>query len=207
MGFLHSLFGPSKEEIWAQVAERIGGEFEEGGFWGKDELHFEHRDWVITLDTYTVRRKNSSRTYTRMRAPFINPENFYFEVYQEGLFSPLGRMLGMQDVEVGYSEFDADFVIKGNSEKRLKALFDDKMLRQRLSMLPSVQFKVKEDDGWFSQKFPDGVDELYFVTGRVVRDQETLQNLFALFAITLNRLCELSSAYEGDPGWNYRDDD
>ena len=33
-----SIFGHSKDEIWGQIATDIGGEFIEGGFWGKDVL-------------------------------------------------------------------------------------------------------------------------------------------------------------------------
>ena len=32
MGILRSAFGPSKDEIWTQIATDIGGEFIEGGF-------------------------------------------------------------------------------------------------------------------------------------------------------------------------------
>lgn len=31
MGILRSAFGPSKDEIWTQIATDIGGEFIEGG--------------------------------------------------------------------------------------------------------------------------------------------------------------------------------
>ena len=30
-----SIFGPSKDEIWKQIATDIDGEFIEGGFWAK----------------------------------------------------------------------------------------------------------------------------------------------------------------------------
>ena len=30
-----SIFGPSKDEIWTQIATDIGGEFIEGGFWAR----------------------------------------------------------------------------------------------------------------------------------------------------------------------------
>lgn len=38
MGILRSAFGPSKDEIWTQIATDIGGEFIEGGFWGNARL-------------------------------------------------------------------------------------------------------------------------------------------------------------------------
>ncbi len=47
-----SIFGPSKDEIWSQIATDIDGEFIQGGFWGKDVLLYKHGDWQILLDTY-----------------------------------------------------------------------------------------------------------------------------------------------------------
>lgn len=49
-----SFFGPSKDEIWTQIATDIGGEYIDGGFWGKDVLLYTHGEWPILLDTYTV---------------------------------------------------------------------------------------------------------------------------------------------------------
>ena len=55
-----SIFGPSKDEIWGQIATDIGGEFIEGGFWGKDVFIYKHGEWKILLDTYTVTTSTGS---------------------------------------------------------------------------------------------------------------------------------------------------
>ena len=101
MSFLRSVFGPSKDEIWSQIAADIGGDFIDGGFWGRDALVYEHGEWTIVLDTYTVSTGKSSTTFTRMRAPFVNRDGRYFKIYREGFFSGMGRFFGMQDVEIG----------------------------------------------------------------------------------------------------------
>ena len=54
MGLLRSLLGPSKSEIWPEISKQIGGEFIDGGFWGKDVLVYQHGEWEILLDTYSV---------------------------------------------------------------------------------------------------------------------------------------------------------
>ena len=76
MSLLRSIFGPSKDEIWSQISNDIGGEFIDGGFWGKDVLVYKHGQWQILLDTYTVSSSTgnttTTTTYTRMRAPFVN---------------------------------------------------------------------------------------------------------------------------------------
>ncbi|NEO87967.1 MAG: hypothetical protein F6J87_27470 [Spirulina sp. SIO3F2] len=51
MLFLRSVFGLSKKAIWSNVAKDIGGEFKDGGFWGKDECDRRSRNAVAHLAT------------------------------------------------------------------------------------------------------------------------------------------------------------
>ena len=81
--------------------------------------------WTVTLDTYTVSTQDST-SFTRMRAPYVNPEGFRFTIYRKSVFSGLGKMLGMQDIEVGDPEFDEAFIIKANNEPRVQHLFADR---------------------------------------------------------------------------------
>jgi hypothetical protein len=48
---------------------------------------------------------------------------------------------------------------------------------------------VKDDEGWFGTKFPDGVDELHFAVAGVIKDIDRLKGLYDLFAETLDELC------------------
>jgi hypothetical protein len=199
MGFLRQLFGPSKEEIWRQLCSEIGAQYVEGGFWKGTKVQVYHGQWTITLDTYTVSHGKSSTTYTRMRAPYVNKDGFQFTIYRKGIFSGLGKLLGMRDVEVGFPEFDEAFIIKGNDEEKLRALFANPRLRQLIDMQPEVHLTVRDDEGWFFTSFPEGVDELYFSVVGVIKDVDRLKSLYYLFAETLNHLCHIGSAYENDP--------
>jgi hypothetical protein len=203
MGLLRQLFGPSREEIWRQLCSEIDAQYVEGGFWKGDKVQAHHEQWTITLDSYTVSQStgetHSSTTYTRVRAPYVNKDGFRFTIYRKGFFSDLGRLFGMQDVEVGYPEFDEAFVIKGSDEEKLRALFSNSRIRQLLEMQPQVHLTVKDDEGWFSTAFPEGVDELYFSVVGVIKDVERLKSLYLLYAEVLNQLCHIGSAYENDP--------
>jgi hypothetical protein len=204
MGFLRQLFGPSKEEVWRELSQEIGSDFVDGGFWKGDKVLARHGQWTITLDTYTVSSSNGnnhqSTTYTRLRAPYVNKDGFRFTIYRKGLFSGLGKLFGMQDVAVGFPEFDDAFIIKGNNEAKLRELFANSRLRQLIAMQPSIRMTVKDDEGWFGADFPDGVDELHFQAYGVIKDIDRLKSLYYLFAETLNHLCHIGSAYEDDPG-------
>ena len=199
MGILKEIFGPSKDEIWSQISRDIGGEFIDGGFWKKDVLVYQHGEWTILLDTYTVSNGKSSTTYTRMRAPFVNKDGTYFKVYREGFFSAIGKFFGMQDIEIGDAYFDDQFIIKGNNPGTLKELFADQRIKDLIHLQPRIEFEIKNDDGWFSTHFPEGVDQLYFSCVGIMKKTERLKALFELFSATLERLVEIDSAYACDP--------
>ena len=129
---LRCWFGPSKEEMWRQLSEQIDARFIDGGWWNADRVEATHREWVVTLDTYTVSTGKSVIVFTRMRAPYVNPDGFRFDIYRKSIFTGLGKMLGMQDMEVGLEEFDRDFVIKGTDEARLRQLFANPKIRALL---------------------------------------------------------------------------
>ena len=196
MGF----FGPSKDEVWRQLCQEIGATFVEGKGWKGNKVQAVVGPWTITLDTYTVSTGKSSVTYTRMRAPYFNTEGFRFTIYRKGVFSGLGKMLGMQDIEVGDPEFDEAFIIQGNNDARLQHLFSDKKLRALVQAQPTIKLEVKDSEGWFGPKFPDNVDELHFLVVGVIKDVERLKSLFDLFTALLEQLCKIGSAYKQDPG-------
>lgn len=193
------LFGPHQDEIWKQLSSELGATFVEGSFWKGSKVQAQAKEWVITLDTYTVHANNANITYTRIRAPYVNKDGFRFTIYRKSIFSEIGKLFGMQDVEVGYPEFDNAFIIKGNDESKLRSLFNNAKVRDLIQAQPEIYFHVKDDEGWFKTKFPDGVDELYFQVRGVIQDVQRLKALYGLFAEVLNHLCSIGSAYEGDP--------
>ena len=188
------LFGPSKKEVWEQLSKEIQGDYIEGGFWtgGKVQAHVDN--WIVLFDTYTVSTGKSSITYTRIRAPFKNLESLYFKIYRKGYFSDLGKLLGMQDIRVGYSEFDENFIIKGDNEERITQIFSNEKIRKLLEEQPKINLEIKDDEGFFSKHFPSNVDELYFSVVGVIKDIERFKDLYELFAEVLKELSAIGIA-------------
>src|SRR5205823_4354155 len=154
------------------------------GFFQGDKIQAHVGPWTITLDSYTVSAGHSHVTYTRLRAPYINPDGFRFTIYRKGLFSELGKLLGVHDIEVGDPEFDEAFIIKGNDEFKVRDLFKGPRLRALIQAQPKFRLEVKDDEGWFRGQFPEGVDELYFQVGGVIKDVERLKGLYDVFVET-----------------------
>lgn len=196
---LRKIFGPSKEEVWQQLCNEIGAEYINCGKWKGDKVVAKVKEWTITLDTYTISTGKSHITYTRIRAPYVNADGFRFKIYRKSVFSGIGKLLGMQDLEIGYPEFDSDFIIKANDESKVRSLFMNDKIRALIQEQSSISLEVKDDEGWFGKNFPEGVDELYFQVTGVITDVKRLKSLYDLFAETLNHLCHIGAAYENDP--------
>jgi hypothetical protein len=106
----------------------------------------------------------------------------------------------MQDIEVGDPEFDEAFIIKGNDEGKVCALFANPKIRQMIQDQPQIRLEVKDSEGWFGPKFPEDVDELLFQVVGVIKDIDRLKSLFDLFATLLDQLCKMGSAYRQEAG-------
>lgn len=194
---LRELFGPSREEIWRQLASEINATYVAGdSWWKRDKVQASHAGWLITLD------EHGKYHHTRMRAPFLNPGGFRYSVYRKGIFTELGKYLGMQDVEVGHPDFDRDFVIKGTDDTKLRQIFGNARIRELITAQPQIHFEVKDANGiferdLFAEKPPEDLDVLEFLVhsrhGKI-KDKEHLRLLFDLFAETLDELCRMGTA-------------
>jgi hypothetical protein len=184
------LFGRKKDEVWCQLCQETGAEFIRAGCRKGSKVQAHVGPWTITLDTYTV----SEVPYTRMRAPYLNPEGFRFTIYRKGLFSKFGKLLGMQDIEVGDVELDEAFIIKATDEWKVRELLSNPKVRQMLQEQPRIRLEVKDSAAWFGPRFPEHVNELYFQVAGVVKDIDLLKGLFELFAAVLDQLCHIGLA-------------
>ncbi len=188
------IFGPSIKEVWKELSEEINANFIEGGFFKGSRIEYKHNNWTIYLDTYTVSTGKSSTTYTRMRLPFTNQKKFLFKIYRKGVFSNIGKALGMQDIEIGYDYFDNDYIIKGNDEILLRRFFQNHIIRNLIEKQSRILLEIKDNGGRFGPKFNDDESELYFIVTGVIKDKERLKDLFELFVKTIDELEKMGIA-------------
>ncbi len=196
MSFLRRLFRKKQEEVWKALCEELHGDFVEGGLLSGDKIVVHESEWVITLDAY----RSAGQWYTRIRAPYVNPKGFRFVIYDKELFrDEVGYQDPLEDIIVGHPLFDHLYVIKSNDPEIVKRLLSHDKIRELIKAQPKIWIQVNDDDGWFSDKFPEGVDELYCQVPGILSDPKRLRLFYELFAEILNYLCHLGDAYEDDP--------
>ena len=199
MSQLKNNFAESRDEVWRQLSESIQGKFIAGDFWHENKVVAQVGEWTVTVDVYHEAVGSASVTYTRLRAPYVNQDGLRFHVSHKNLLSGMGKVFGMQDIEIGDPAFDAEFILQGTDPEEVKSLLADPELRERLLAQPSLIVQVKDDEGWFTVHFPQGVDELCLQVLGEVQEIERLEALYELFALLLNRMCHIGSAYAADP--------
>jgi hypothetical protein len=199
MSLVNRLFGADREEMWRRLASELDGKFEQGGWFTSDKVQVQYKEWTVTLDAFKRSTGKSAIPFTRIRAPFLNTSGFYFKIYEKSIFSGLGVRLGMQDIQIGDTDFDERYVIQGNDEAMVRTLFQETIIRSLIAAQPDMHLEIKDDEGWFREVFPEGVDELYYEMRGTITDIARLEALFDLFAEMLDRLCSLGIAAPDNP--------
>ncbi|MDW3648710.1 MAG: DUF3137 domain-containing protein [Bacteroidia bacterium] len=194
------LFGKHKRQIWKQLAEQLEGEYVKGKMFKTDRVEAYHGDWMIVLDSFVI----DKMVFTRIRAPYVNRDDFTFKIFREHIGHKVSKAFGMKDIEVGHPEFDKDFVIQGSDKRKLQMMFEDPNIRQLISWQPKILLELRREAPLFSKpKFPDDVNEIYYQVTGIIKDLEQLHDLFELFGHTLDHLCAIGTAYEDDPNFSY----
>lgn len=184
-----------KIEIWQKFADETGGHLTIEPRWQTPKLVIDFAHWQLTFDIYITEGVHGN-TLTRVRVPFINQRKFYFSLYHQDIFSEIGKLLGMQDIEIDYPEFDNSFVIKSNDKTTIKALLVRREICQLLLANPDLCFEIRDDEGYRGPTFPPTIDELYLYAVEVVADITRLRTFFQLCCQTLTQLSLIGVASE-----------
>jgi len=199
MTFLKKLFGPSKKEVWSEVAQEIDAYYYHGGFFGRSEFIYEYKSWKIYLDTVNKGSGKNQQVYTRLRAPFYNPSSLTFKIYEEGLFSLVRKKLGMQDIEMNERKFDDRFIIKGSDDFQVQRILNDAELMNLMFALPRLYLFIDDGKSWMGKSYPEGVSVLSFEEFGVIKDKLVLKSIFRMFEMLLDRMVKIGMSTTDAP--------
>lgn len=192
-------FGPSRERVWEAMAGELGARFVDRTWLSGSYVVAQSGPWEVMLDSYTVSTGKSSVTYTRIRAPFVSREGFRFSIGRSSPLTPLAKLLGAQDIEVGYADFDQSHVIKSNDPETVRRLFANPVIRDLLLAEKYATLRISDDGGWGGGKYPPDVDLLTLqVTGNIL-DLDHLHRLYRLTAEVLETLLSIRAVEEEQP--------
>jgi hypothetical protein len=107
--------------------------------------------------------------------------------YHKGILNNIGNKLGMKDLEVGYPDFDKEFVLKSNNYDKLKQFFSDQTIRSMIQAQKKIWLHIRKAYG-------DSIYEVYYEYPGTIKDAQTLKALFDLFQKSLDQLQSIGVA-------------
>jgi len=178
--------------VWEAFADARGGTYEEAGvlIFKKAIVHIPVQRRMLQLDTYTVNNgQNSTTTYTRMRIPVQRQLDFRFRMYPENIFSSIGKVFGMQDIKVGFEEFDSEYIVKSNDDARIAVLLEDEGLRSSMVGLSRPFFTLNVAGGRYGYTNGSHSESvLYYNRRGVIRTAGELGRITNILSAMLERL-------------------
>jgi len=92
------------------------------GFLAKfPELTGMYRNFPIRVFMFTEKvgegKSRVIRIHTGIEIKINNPLGYKLDIYEEGFFSKLYKVFGMQDIVIGNDKFDKEYIIKSNNEE------------------------------------------------------------------------------------------
>src|SRR5258706_4137114 len=120
---------------WNKLANLVGGDYVNAG--GSESVSLRVRGGVIVLHEHRV---GDSGPSTRITASYISRDDFTFSIHSKTPFHRFAKLFGLRHVEVGDSEFDDKFIVRGNDASRIRSLFANAAIRQKMLSIHSTHW-------------------------------------------------------------------
>jgi len=194
-----SLFRFGKPDIWSELSRELGGQYRSGGLFRSGKLMVPYRDWQITVDEYTVHVSPITLMFVRLRAPVLNPHRFRFRIYKKSGFSWIGKLLGVQDIQIGDQDFDEKFIVQGHPRSLVTRLLVNRRIKDLMACQRDVLVEIRHDWRWFRKRLPEGVEEIHIRAGGTIYQTALVYELFELFSTAIDELCLLGLSAPAKP--------
>ena len=136
--------GNSEAEIWQQVAADMQQEGEILTYTAL--LNQNGQETLLNIDIDLGGGFESGFSTTMFRVKIPHPVFLQFNIHEQDLLNEVGKIFGMEDIKLGYPEFDAAFIVQTNQPETVRALFADEDIRHMLLKHPDAKLKLQADD-------------------------------------------------------------
>jgi hypothetical protein len=171
--------GENTEQVWHQFEKAVKQEgdifslkavFEESG----TEIHL-----LIDIDLGGGFQSGISTTSFTGKVPGM--KDFKFALHHQHFIDEIGKFFGMEDIVIGYEEFDDKHIIKTNSAMICKELFAHASTRKAIQSLDNFTFytEVLEEEE---------ATGLFLIINEGITELKELKKLYKAFQDVLVRL-------------------
>ncbi|MDX1811810.1 MAG: hypothetical protein R3240_07685 [Gammaproteobacteria bacterium] len=132
MAPIKQISGSTTNDIWQQVTADLSGQ---DIFEYNVSLVQNGREVELVIDIDPGGGFESGYQYTSFKAPVASEHDFRFALHHQGLIDTAGKFFGMEDVVIGYPEFDEALIIKTDDRERTHRIFSDVQVRETFQSL------------------------------------------------------------------------
>ena len=141
--------GKSQKEIWQRIEEDFSQKTE---LFDYDALIEQNGKKInLTIDIDLGGGFEGGYAFTTFIAELEVVEAFRFALHHQSFMDRVGKFFGLQDVVLGFPEFDKSIVVKTNDSARLKDVLSDGLIREVLQGLPKFDFHITHHTSDYTQ--------------------------------------------------------
>jgi hypothetical protein len=167
--------GHNEDQVWAQVHSDLSQNPELLQY--RALLEQQSKTVLLDIDIDLGGGFEGGFATTIFSASFPNRQGFRFALHKEGFLDEVGKFFGMQDVAIGYPDFDDRILVKTNDEARIRTMLTDATTRQVLLSLEDFTFEIVLPD-----EDPDEQDStLELIIEEGITDPDRLRQIYRVF--------------------------
>lgn len=175
--------GDNEEEIW----EEIERQFSENPdpFEYNVIIENQGRSISISIDVDMGGGFEGGYATTSITAQLEKVDGFRFALHHQGFIDQMGKFLGMEDVEIGYEDFDEKLIVKTNDVPRLKSILSDAAIRDKIQNFPEFDFHISHHT---SVNTEVEAAFLELTIDDAILDPQELRDIYITFITVLNNI-------------------
>lgn len=141
------LFSFGKNKLLVSLADEMGLGYSGKLFSKKSKISGNYRGYNLLIDTIKKVERWNDIDYFRVFIGLKNPTNFNLNLYEEDVFSKVGKSGAQQDAKVNNLQFDKNFMIKCNDEECLRTILCED-IQKKILTLQSFNARIENNKAY-----------------------------------------------------------
>ena len=189
------------QTAWDSFNKEVNGTFEKHKHSLFGRITYRHGLWAVVLDTFpktsfsffpSIGITPDYENYTRILAPYSNKEGIVAEIYEKTFVSTIGRLFGMQDIDIGAPYFDDMYIVKSNNQELMKKMLIRDKIRDLIFNFNGIHLKINSTERVLGDLHPEAKNEVYMETNEAITDLAKLKLFDELFGLVLTEIQHFS---------------
>lgn len=132
--------GRNEEEVWQQINAQFLANPDPLEYMGV--IVQGNRKIVLAIDIDLGGGFESGYESTTITAELLTAPTFRFAIHEQHFTDEIGKFFGMEDVEIGFNEFDKKLIVKTTDKLRIREIFSDESVRKCFESLKDFTFGI-----------------------------------------------------------------